>query len=252
MARAPARQTISLGSFLGGGGRIPPIIFVLMAATAVLSIVGTVGMRHGFPLPAWGALVPELVLHGQAWRLFTWVLFEIDHPFSLIFACLALIWFGRDLALRWGTIRFVLFYFGLATVIGALVTALSLAYSPLRGYAYLGTWPLQEATIILWASFYPSRQLLMYFVLPLGGRMLVLLTIAMTVLFSLFYGIEQFIPHFIAEALALGMAAIPGDLWTEHKLRVMEQKRRASHLRSVPRDPTPPEGEGPPNGRWLN
>jgi membrane associated rhomboid family serine protease len=253
---------MGLGQLFGGMGRTPPIIIVIAAATFVLSIVGTIGMRHGFPLALWAALVPDAVAHGQLWRVFTWVLFEVDHPFNLVFACLALYWFGRDLALRWGPLRFLAFYFGLASLVGAIVVGISRVYPVIGAAPYLGSWPLQEAIIILWATFYPTRQIMVYFVLPLGGRALVVLTVAGTVLFSMYYGIEMFIPHFLAEAIVIAWAAVPSpsEAWTEHKLRSMEQKRRATHLRSIPREgprdggphEDPPKGDGPSSGRWLN
>ena len=258
MARVPPRSSRTspgssgASSGFGGitfGGRVPPIIGVLIVATFVASIVGVVGARHGFPLLAWTALIPAAVRQGQLWRGFTWVFFETE-PMALVFACLSLFWFGRDLALRWGPGRFVLNYLGLAVVVGALVTGISFIYPSIAGAGYLGTWPIQEALIILWASYYPSRQLMFP---PLAGRQIVVGTIVMTAVFALYSGIDLFIPHFIAEALALLIvyAPMPRTLWLEAKLRGMEKQRRASHLKSVPR--TLSDDEDPPSGgRWLN
>jgi membrane associated rhomboid family serine protease len=257
MARAPARS--SARSLFGG--RVPPVILVFIVTTAVASIVGAVGIRHGFPLVRWCTLSPEAVLHGQLWRLFTWIFFELD-PISLLFACLMLYWFGRDLAYRWGAGRFVLYYMGLTTAVGVIIVGLSRLYAPLGAYQWTGSWPMQEALIIFWATYYPTRQIFVYFVLPLGGRTLILATIAGTVLFSLFAGLEAFIPHFLAEGIALAVLALPSPsaLWFERKLHNLEKQRRASHLKIVPRDTDlrdhdkdgPPGKDHPPGGRWLN
>jgi membrane associated rhomboid family serine protease len=255
MARSPAR---ALGGSLFGGP-VPPVIIVLIVATMVASIVGVVGIRHGFPLVVWASLTPDAILHGQLWRLFTWIFFE-DQPFALIFACLMLYWFGRDLAYRWGPSRFVLYYLGLATVVGIVLVGLSRFYAPLAHYGWLGSWPMQEALIIFWATYYPTRQILVYFVVPLGGRRLILFTIAGTVLFSLYYGLEAFLPHFLAEGIALAVLALPSPraFFLERKLHSMEKQRRASHLKIVPRDGDRPHdidatpGKDRPPGRWLN
>jgi membrane associated rhomboid family serine protease len=230
-----------------------------MATIVIVSIVGAVGARHGFPLIAWGVLEPTLVLKGQLWRLFTWVFFETD-PISLVFSCAMLYWFGRDLAYRWGPTRFVLYYMGLATAIGLATVGLSRLYAPLAEFAWAGSGPLQAAFAIFWATYYPTRQLNL-FVAAIAGRNLVLLVIGGTVLFALFGGIEHFIPHFLAEGLTLALLSLPSPttFWLERKLHNMEKQRRASHLKIVPRDGDRPRDkeaapgkDHPPGGRWLN
>ena len=252
MPRIPSRSASTFSFLGGGGGRVPPVVGLLIAATFIASIVGALGMHSGFPLVAWAALVPSAVLHGQVWRLVTWVFFELS-PFSLIFGCLMFYWFGRDLAYRWGPLRFVLYYLAGAAVIGGLVVALSRVYAPVGEMVYTGTWPIQEGIIILWAAYYPARQMNIYFVLPLGGRNLILFTIAGTVLLAIYSGLLAFVPHFIAIALALAWLWLPSPraLWIEARLRGMEKKRRATHLKAVPRDADPSDRD-PPGGRWLN
>ena len=53
---------------------------------------------------------------------------------------------------------------------------------------YLGVWPIVEAIIIAWAIQFPSRDLLIYFVLPLRGRNLIYATLGGTLLFALLNG----------------------------------------------------------------
>ncbi len=236
-------------SFLTGGGRFPPIIGLLIATTVIASIAGVIGERNGIPIIQKGALVPALVLRGELWRLFTWIFFELS-PTGLLFGCLALFWFGRDIAHRFGPTRFALGYLGLALVVGGIVTGLSFAYTPLREQLWIGSIPMQEAVLILWASYYPTRKILAYFVIPLGGRTLILVTIAGTILYAVFSGFFAMLPHFIAEGIALAFMHLPSPraLWLESKLRGMEQKRR-THLKAVPREP---DDDKPPSGRWLN
>ncbi|HSD28276.1 MAG TPA: rhomboid family intramembrane serine protease, partial [Vicinamibacteria bacterium] len=89
------------------GGSLTAPVALLIGATLVASILGAqvTGVTDA------GVLVPGLVVQGQAWRLLTWVLLEQD-PLSLIFASLALFWFGNDLARVWGPGRFLATYFG--------------------------------------------------------------------------------------------------------------------------------------------
>ncbi len=255
MVRSPAR-TLWRSLF---SGPVPSVILVLMGTIFVASVVGAVGARHGFPLLAWTMLRPAAVFHGELWRLFTWVFFELD-PISLIIACAMLYWFGRDLCYRWGAGRFVLYYMALATAVALVTAGVGRLYSPLIDYTWAGSGPVMAALAIIWASYYPTRQLNLFFIGAIGGRALTLLVIAGTVLFSLFGGIDHYIPHFLAEGLALGLMALPSPraFFLERKLHSMEKQRRASHLKIVPRDGDRPHdidatpGKDRPPGRWLN
>ena len=252
MARVPGRQAMGLGQMFGstGGRGLPSIVLVFIVATAVLSLVGIVGERHGIPLLRYCALVTPEVMRGQGWRLFSWVFFEIE-PWNLVLGCLGLYWFGRDLAARWGTVRFVVTYLGLAAIVGSLTVVVSLFYTPLQQLPHVGSWALLDALVILWASYYPNQQILMMFVVPMSGRRIVYFTIGATVLLALFHGIDSFVPNFLAEAVALVVVLLPSprELWIERKLRTMEHRRKATHLKSVPHDR---DDDAPPTGRWLN
>lgn len=249
MARVPAQNRLS--SFFGGRGRLPPSIGFLMATILIASIVGAVGARNGFPLLAYGVLVADRLRSLELWRAVTWVFFEAS-PYALLFTFMVLYWFGRDLSYRWGATRFILTYFLLTAGIAAGVFGLSQIYRPLGALPYFGSGAIGCALVILWGSYYATRQMQFMFVVTLTGAQLIWVTVGMTVLFSLFHGAETFVPEFLAEALALAWvyAPSPREMWLEHKLRGMEQKRRASHLHSVPRDKD--ENDSPPDGRWLN
>src|SRR3954467_1641019 len=91
---------------LSFGGRVPWAVGLLLVVTIALSLAGAFGGRHGSPIFDLGALTPPDVLHGQVWRLATWCFLE-PSPLGLIFGCLALYWFGSDLANEWGSPRFL-------------------------------------------------------------------------------------------------------------------------------------------------
>jgi membrane associated rhomboid family serine protease len=227
------------------GGSLPFAGALVLGATLLASILGaqSAGIRGA------GALVPALVVAGQLWRLVTWVFFEMD-PLGLIFAGLAVFWFGKDLVRVWGPGRFLLTYLGLAAAAGAVTTALAFAWPELGGRAFWGAWPVVSALIIAWACVFPTRNILLYFVIPLSGRNLIYATLGGTLLFALLGGLAGFVPHFAAQLLSL--AAMrgrgPRELWTRLKFELAYRgwRRRSSRLREVP---PPPRDETP---RWYH
>lgn len=215
-------------SFYLGSHRVPAAVALLIGLTLLMTIVGAVGTRNGVPLLEAGALIPALVFAGQAWRLLTWVFLE-PQGLSLVFGCLALWFLGRDLVSTWGATRFLGVFLTLTAVTGAATSILALAWSGIRGFPFLGMWPLVDALIIAWGLLFPGRQILIYFVIPVQGRTLVYVTIGGTVLFSLLNGIVPYIPHFIAEGLMLAWLYFP-DLRARMKTRL---RRRAAGPRPI-------------------
>jgi membrane associated rhomboid family serine protease len=237
------------GSFLVLGARVPRACALLVGVTLAASILGAVTFRNGYEgLVGWSALVPALVLQGQVWRLVTWVFFEMD-PLSLIFACLALFWFGRDLTEAWGPVRFLTSYLALAALVGGTVSALALGWTSLLPVPHLGPWAAVSGLIVAWAVIHPHRDVFLYFVLPLRGQNLIYATVAGTLLFALLHGVTPYVPHFVAEGLALLYMREPvlGNFWLRLRYRFKARGlRRVSHLRPVDR----PGRDEPP--KWLH
>jgi membrane associated rhomboid family serine protease len=246
-----ARPNPLAGTFVVLGARVPKVVGLLVGLTLGASIVGAVGFRNGLEtLVQSAALVPALVFRGQAWRLLSWVFFEME-PLGLLFACLALFWFGRDLTQAWGPLRFLTTYLVLAGLTGAVVCLLALLWpSLLMVFPHVGPWPLVSGLIIAWAMLHPHRDVFLYFVLPLRGRNLIYATVGGTVLFALLGGVTRYIPHFVAEGLALLYMREPfWETWwlkLRYSLRTRSWRRRTSHLRPVDRA----GGEEPP--KWLH
>jgi len=196
MPRLP--RTIALGPL-----RLPAVVAGLILATVAVSVLGAVAARSGAPaLRMAGVLAPAEVWRGQVWRLFTWVLIELD-PVSLIFGCLTLYWLGRDLVTTWGTRRFVVWYFGLAAAAGTVVALVTLFWSTVSIVSVAGSWPVLVGLIVAWGMLHPDREIRLYGVVKLSGRWIVRLTLGGTVLFALFYGAAPFVTHFAAELLVL-------------------------------------------------
>jgi membrane associated rhomboid family serine protease len=217
------------------GGTLSAPVALLIGATLAGSILAA--QLQGFGLAV--ALVPGYVLVGEVWRLVSWVFVQPD-PLGLIFAALALYWFGRDLVRVWGPARFLGAYVGLAAVAAAITCAAAFTSSTLMGTRFVGAWPVVSALIVAWACLFPTRSILLYFVIPLHGRNLIYATLAGTLLFALLGGsMSAYIPHFAAQLAALvAMRGNPfGGLWARLKFEVAygRWRRKASRLRAVPR-----------------
>jgi membrane associated rhomboid family serine protease len=226
------------------GGSLTAPVALLIGATLVGSILAAQARGVAFA----GVLVPGLVYQGQAWRLVTWVLVEQD-PLGLIFAGLALFWFGNDLARVWGPGRFLAVYFGLAGAAAIVTCLLAIVWPALAMTPYAGPWAVVDGLIIAWALSFPGRNIFLYFVLPLSGKNLIYATLGGTLLFGLLGGIGRFVPHFAAQLLTLAvLRGAPVDVWRRIRFEWAYRgwRRRASRLREVP--PRPPGG----NPRWYH
>ena len=247
MAAPPTRPLSRTITFFGA--RFPLSSFMLATVTLSASIVGVVARQMGWDLLASMALVPSRVWNGEVWRLLTWPFFSLD-PISLIFACVIILFFGRDLSYQWGPVRFLRVYLGFGLGVGAAVCLLALAWPAFRQVPHLTPWPLADALIIAWATWFPSRQLLVYFVLPLGGRRLIYATWAINVLFALYMGPAAFVPHFLAMGgMWLYQSGGFGGIWGRLRGGGWGNggPRRRSKLRVI--DPRERRDEPP---RWLH
>jgi hypothetical protein len=118
------------------------------------------------------------------------------------------------------------------------------------GFPHVGPWALVSGLIVTWALLYPHRDVFVYFVLPLRGRNLIYATVGGTVLFALLGGVTRYVPHFVAQGLALLYMREPfWENWLlrlRYSLKTRAWRRRTSHLRPVDRA----GGEEPP--KWLH
>jgi membrane associated rhomboid family serine protease len=187
---------------LSFGGRIPWGVGLVLTLTVVTSLSVALVSRHVLPLLELGALVPDRVLHGQIWRLLTWSVIE-PGPLALVFGCLLLYFFGRDLAGEWGSRRFLAVYFGIALVAAVGTCIIAVFDAPLLEHPYVGSWPLAEAITVAWGLWFPDRVIRIYFVIPVRGLVLAWGTVALTVVFAIYLGWDQYVPNLLAEGAML-------------------------------------------------
>lgn len=125
-------------------------------------------------------LNPYLVLHGQIWRLVTWVLIPPSTQNIIFYVVMMLFYYqlGMSLERTWGTFRYNVYIFGgiLYTVLGAIGTWLVLtviygsASANLMGAVVgmqVSTYYICMSIFLAFAACYPNMQVLLYFIIPI-------------------------------------------------------------------------------------
>ena len=168
-----------------------------IAVTLAASIVAAV---DGGWLAHWAALAPARIWQGEVWRLVTWPFVETS-PLGLVLTCVAIYKLGGDLADRWGDRR--LLRFARHVVLSAAVVTAIAGAIPGLGYVNrLGGWAICDALVIAWARQFPARTLTVYGMLTVGGRELVSITVAVAIVFAIYFGPMTMAPELIACAAA--------------------------------------------------
>ena len=130
-------------------------------------------------------LSPYHILHGQIWRLFTWVLMPTES--NLIFLLIMALFYyqlGTTLERTWGMFRFNVYIFSgmIFTVIGAFVLyaiyyvqnlsaitampALAANLSSSLGWGYSVNY-INMSIFLAFAVMYPDMQVMLYFIIPI-------------------------------------------------------------------------------------
>jgi membrane associated rhomboid family serine protease len=222
------------GPAMGFG--VPPFtrgVKWLGIVTLAVSVLATVLGESGNALKRQLAFIPAELLHGHVWTPLTYTFLNLD-PIGLLFALLGLWLLGASLEQRWGTRRFVTFYF-LTGAAGALATALVGIVSPaVRAYPYTGTWASLEGLIAAFAVLMPDAQIFLYFI-PVPARWMLPLSAGITVLFMLMTDWVPFLPQLfgLGAGVVLAGGYRPGNLFLRMKVWWIDRRLRRSKLRVV-------------------
>lgn len=131
------------------------VLLILNLAIFILCFVG-----RFIDLPLVNLLsfsMPDL-LHGQIWRLVSYMFTHID-PIHFIFNMLMLWMFGAEVAEIMGNRRFTWFYLGS----GIFAMLASMYFHPF----VLGASGALYAVMFAYAHYYPERQILLFFIFPM-------------------------------------------------------------------------------------
>lgn len=184
------------------GGRIPWAVGLLICITLVMSLLMAWGNRHVAPLFQWVSLQPAAIWRGQLWRLVTWPFVEPE-PWSLIFACLILYWFGPSLVRRYGSRWYLTGFFSTIAVAAVGTCLIALADREVMGSTHLGGWAMATAMLVIWGLTYPDSIIRIYFLIPIRGFWFAWGTVALTVIYCAYTGWAPLLPELIGELTVL-------------------------------------------------
>lgn len=141
------------------------------------------------------------ILHGQVWRLFTYLLEPYGFSRGLGFILGILFFaiqvnlfflFGRSLEQAWGTFRFNMYF--ISGYLFNILAALILYLSPLHVQTYYsGFQYIYWSMFFAFASLNPNMEFLLYFVIPIKVKWLALLDAAYLlyqIIQNIYYGIS--------------------------------------------------------------
>lgn len=116
------------------------------------------------------SLNAEAILHGQVWRIFTFLMVSPStSPIFFIFTLYLYYFLGNTLEKVWGSFRFNLYYFTgiIGTVLGAIIVYL------VTGHIYLlDTFYINMSLFLAFATIIPDMQLLLFFLIPIKMKWL--------------------------------------------------------------------------------
>ncbi len=126
----------------------------------------------GVPYLNYLTLEPYYILHGQIWRLVSWVIIPPDT--SIIWAVIMFMLYyqlGQTLERTWGAFRFNVYIFGgmVFTLLGAFVTYF--IYGGTLPVGYIGqitsTYYINLSIFLAFSTCFPDMQVLLYFIIPI-------------------------------------------------------------------------------------
>ena len=160
---------------------IPNLTLILILSYVAGYVIELLGSAAGVNLLGYLTLDPYRILHGQIWRLVTWVIVPPD-SFD-VFTIIMLYFYyslGTTLERTWGTYRYNVYIFSgmLFTIIGSflcmgvvylmygsLPTEIASSYFYSGSYAF-STYYINLSIFLAFAATYPDMQVLLMFVIP--------------------------------------------------------------------------------------
>ncbi len=161
--------------------RLPLYLIIGYAFGYLITFVGQSDVA-GFSIIDYINLNPYAILHGEVWRLFTWI---IVPPSSFSIFTLIMLYFyysiGTSLERVWGAFRFNLYIFSgmLFTVIGAFLLYFAIQAGVFGQYSntaesfgsilsyYFSTYYVNLSIILAFAATFPEVQILLMMIFPI-------------------------------------------------------------------------------------
>ena len=163
---------------------VPRLMLWVVIASAIIYIFSMMDSSGAFLY--YLMFNPRLILQGQIWRLFTFILIPINSSPIWLFISLYFYYFiGSTLERQWGTPKFTIYYLS-----GILFTALyGLIAGLLSGahYIYITASYINLSMFFVFATYFPDHQVLVLFIIPVKIKYLAWFDLALTVLMSALY-----------------------------------------------------------------
>lgn len=198
-------------------------------------------------------LEPALVMRGQVWRLFTWVI-NVPDKSNLFFVIISLYFYysiGRTLESVWGDYRYNVYIFSgmFYTIIGAFIVYFVLEAVGIVGLSigvFFSTYYVCMSIFLAFAATFPEMEVLLMFILPIKVKYLgiIYLIIMVSQVFEaykymgvfglLLYGVPMissllnFFIFFLTSRRRIGITRVQQKQRQEFKSRVEVAKRQIS------------------------
>lgn len=156
----------------------PATISLLILSAVAYAVQYCVEKFTRFPIYQYFALSVEGLRHGYVWQLLT---FQIMHGglTHLLFNCLAIYVFGREVESALGRKSFLILYFS-SGVVGGLCQALIGAIFPMQfGGVTVGASAGAYGLTAAFALLFPEQVLLLFFIIPLRAKYLLALSVVL-------------------------------------------------------------------------
>ncbi len=144
---------------------LPLIIIILYAIGYVIQIFQPAFLNYLYLSPYW-------ILHGQIWRLVTWLVIP---PYSLSIWILITLYFyysiGRTLENTWGSFRFNVYIFS-GVIFTIICTFILYAVTGYDFGAYVSTYYICMSIFLAFAVTYPNMQVLLMMIIPIKVKWL--------------------------------------------------------------------------------
>ena len=163
------------------------MLFVCLGIAGVYLING---MDPSQTLYSWLCFDRSLILHGQVWRLFSYIF--LDNAGSVVWTAIMLIFYytiGQGIENIWGTLRLNLFYFT-----GILIMDV---YCLIFG-GYASAYYLHLSLFLAYATLFPDAEFMILFIIPVKAWILALIDLVLILM-----GFINFFPYNFFPIIAL-------------------------------------------------
>ena len=172
---------------------IPNLMLYLCIGTAIVYIMSMVDRSSTLYYALY--FNRDLILQGQVWRLFTYVLtYDTGNILTMLISLICYYSIGRGLENSWGRFRFNLYY-----LTGVLMMDI---FSMIFGMTATVTY-LNLSLLLAYATTYPNAQFLLFYIIPIKAWVIALFYLVITLYDVVILSVAGFFPYNLYPLIAL-------------------------------------------------